>query len=62
MATDPTEPHVVVDPDAARAGRTARALIDAGGRVVGFVGDESADAATIDAFVTDVIRWSSDPA
>jgi len=61
LANSPTEPQVVVDADAARAGRAARALLDAGERVVGFVGDESADALTIDAFVADVIRPSPGP-
>ncbi|MFA5883146.1 MAG: hypothetical protein WDA60_04800 [Acidimicrobiia bacterium] len=47
---------VVVDADAARAGRTVRARLDAGARAAGFVGDASADAEAIAAFVADVIR------
>ena len=47
---------VVADPDAARAGRTVRARLDAGGRVAGFVGDP--DDPVVAEFVADVIRPS----
>ena len=50
---------VVVDRDAARAGRAVRERIDADERVAGFVGDSSDPACA--EFVADVIRPTPPP-